>query len=479
MNSIRVRFAPSPTGNLHIGGARTAIFNYLFAKSKGGKFLVRIEDTDGKRSKPEYTIEIFAALQYLGIQPDEEPVFQSQRSEAHRKAVDELVKSGNAYYCFCDPQKLAEEKKVAESEKRSASYPGYCRNLSPEQIDENLKSNLPCAVRFKVTGGEVTFNDIIHGDITVAGNQIDDFIIQRGDGTPTYMLAVAVDDRDMKITRIIRGDDHISNTPKQILLHRALNNTPPEFAHVPLIMGPDKKRLSKRHGAQPVTEYKKMGILGKALLDYLARLGWYPGDDTEVFTRETLIERFSLGGISGKSAIFDADKLKWINGKHFSCMGDSEFYESARSWMGEFKVNEAEEKLAPEYLKSVLSLAQTRIQTFEELYTENNYYFQDPADYDEKGVKKHLKYDWLTEKLAMLIDDIKSLEVFSGQALEDILRQRAVEWDISAGKLIHPLRLALTGKTSSPGLFELMIVLGKETVLRRISALITFMQNSI
>lgn len=475
MKNIRVRFAPSPTGSLHLGGARTAIFNYLFARNIGGKFLIRIEDTDVKRSRPEYTEEIFAALDYLGISPDEEPVFQSQRSAAHRKAAVELVNSGNGYYCFCDPQKLAEEKKTAESEKRSASYPGHCRNLSAELIENNLKNDLPYAVRFKVAGDDVTFEDKIHGNITVSCDQIDDFIIQRRDGTPTYMLAVAVDDRDMGITHIIRGDDHISNTPKQILLHRALNNVPPEFAHVPLIMGPDKKRLSKRHGAEPVTEYRKIGILGDAVVNYLVLLGWYPGEDAEVFTREWLIEKFSLDGVSGKSAVFDADKLKWINGKHFSSMGDDEFIDYAISWMREFRVNEAVEKLAPEYLSPVLSLARSRVQTIEELFTEHEYYFQDPVDYDEKGVKKHLKYDWVIEKLAILIDDIKSLDSFTELDLEDMLRQRAGEWEISAGKLIHPIRLALTGKTSSPGLFELMVVLGKDTVLRRISSLIVFM----
>ncbi|MBC8276642.1 MAG: glutamate--tRNA ligase [FCB group bacterium] len=461
MSDVRVRFAPSPTGNLHIGGARTAIFNYLFAKNMDGKFLIRIEDTDVKRSKPEYTEEIFAALDFLGISPDEKPIYQSHCSEAHKKAVDGLVKTGNAYYCFCDPQKLAEEKKIAEAEKRSTSYPGHCRHLAPQKIEENLKNGLAFAVRFKVTGEEVSFADKIHKTITVSCDEIEDFIIQRRDGTPTYMLAVAVDDRDMGITHIIRGDDHISNTPKQILLHRALNNVPPVFAHVPLIMGPDKKRLSKRHGAEPVTKYKKMGILGDAVVNYLVLLGWYPGEDVEVLTLDWLKENFSLEGVSGKSAVFDAEKLKWINGKHFSSMSDEEFIDYATSWQREYHANETIEASAPEYLRSVLSLAKSRVQTIEELFTENEYYFQDPVDYDEKGVKKHLKYDWVIEKLAILIDDIKSLDSFTELDLEDMLRQRAGEWEISAGKLIHPIRLALTGKTSSPGLFELMVVFSR------------------
>jgi len=477
MTEARVRFAPSPTGNLHIGGARTALFNYLFARRNAGKFLLRIEDTDQARSRREYVLSILEGLRFLQLQWNEPPVYQSQNLASHRLAAQKLLKSNLAYPCFCPPEKLEIQRKIAGQEKRDSKYPGYCRNLTPDQIAAKMKSNTPFALRFKVTDELVQYHDLIHGEVKVKGEEIEDFVILRRDGLPTYMLAAVVDDIDMRISHIIRGDDHISNTPKQILLHRALGNVPPQFAHIPLILGLDKQRLSKRHGAKSVLEYRLQGILSTALTNYLAFLGWNPGDEREIMSLDEIIPAFSLDKVNPKSAVFDPEKLEWINGKHISASDDEFLAQEFLNWLPFAPAQPAFELNDNEYIKKVFSLAKSRIHYLNDIITEDDYYFQDPSVYDETGVNTHLRLERLSHKLEVLMHYFNRCNPFTAAKLEQILRLQAEQWDLSAGKLIHPLRLALTGKTSSPGLFQLMEVLGKDTCLRRLQAMLMFLNN--
>jgi len=477
MSDIRVRFAPSPTGNLHIGGARTALFNYLFARKYSGKFLLRIEDTDQMRSKPEYIDSIIEGLRFLGIDWDEPPVYQSQNLQAHRLAAQKLLDTGLAYRCFCGQEKLEAERHTAEKEKRDPQYPGHCRNLSDAKITAKLASQEKFAIRFKVMDEPVEFHDLIHGNVKVKGEEMEDFVILRRDGYPTYMLAAVVDDIDMRISHIIRGDDHISNTPKQILLHRALGNVPPKFAHIPLILGLDKKRLSKRHGAKSVLEYRCQGILSKALTNYLAFLGWNPGDEREIMPLNEIISAFSLDKVNPKSAVFDPEKLEWLNGKHISASDDAFLVKEFLNWLPFAEVKPSIELDQKEYLVKIFSLAKTRIHYLSDIIDKEDYYFRDPLTYDETGVQKHLRHEWLKEKLELLMYHFKNCDPFNALDLEQITRQKAEQWNLSAGKLIHPLRLALTGKTSSPGLFELMEILGKETCLRRLQSLLMYLEK--
>lgn len=463
---VRVRFAPSPTGRLHVGGARTALFNFLFAKKSGGEYLLRIEDTDEKRSKVEYTEDILAGLRYLGIQWDESIVYQSSRFESHRAAALKLLDEGKAYRCFCQ---AISERDVDYKERFTTKYPGTCRNLTVEETKAKIAAGNKFAVRFKVTDEVVTFNDGVHGEIKVDCSEIEDFVILRQNGSPTYMLAVTVDDMEMGITYVIRGNDHISNTPKQLLLHRALGNEPPHYAHVPLILGNDKKRLSKRHGAESVLTYWEMGIPGEALANYLALLGWNPGGDQEIMSLVEIADKFSVEGISPRSAVFEQDKLLWFSGKHISMMNEEELKILFRSWLSSVNNIKVTDE---EYVFKTLLLSQSRIHYFAELFEEYDYYFHDPEEYDADGAGKHFKFEGLKEKLRELNKRLMNDIIFDAVTVEKTIRDYAVETGISAGKIIHPVRLALTGKTSSPGLFELMELLGKETTVRRIGRVI-------
>jgi glutamyl-tRNA synthetase len=458
-NDILVRFAPSPTGNLHVGGARTAIFNWLFAKNQGGKFFLRIEDTDRERSKSEYIDDILAGLKYLGLDWEADVWFQSQRIDIHRKAVDKLLRENKAYRCFCLPEK----------------HNLQCRNKSPGEISARLETGERFAVRFKVEGDKVAFQDGVHGKIEYDCADIEDFVILRSDGNPTYMLSVVVDDMDMGITNVIRGDDHISNTPKQILLHRALGNEPPSFAHVPLILGADKKRLSKRHGATSVKDYHRRGILGSTLRNYLALLGWSPGEDREILGLQEMIDLFDLEDINDRSAVFDLAKLEWMNGKYLSALDDTTLTSEVLEWLKEFG-NEMEIKIDDiTYLKKVLDLAKTRMKFLADIFTQDKYYFLDPKEFDIKGREKYFDLENIGNKLSVICIDLSALEKWRVDEIEKSIRTRAEEWNISAGKIIGALRLCLTGTTISPGLFELMEVLGKDRVIRRINFAIKYL----
>ncbi|MDZ7261149.1 MAG: glutamate--tRNA ligase [candidate division KSB1 bacterium] len=477
---VRVRFAPSPTGYLHIGGARTAIFNWLFARKNKGKFLLRIEDTDQARSGPEMIQAIYDGLQWLGLKWDEAPVFQSQRIELYRQYSQYLIEKQKAYYCYCSPEKLQQEREKALQEKKSFRADDRCRNLTAAERAELQKSGVAPVVRFKVPEGVTTFTDIVHGSLTFHNHEIDDFALLRSDGMPTYHLAVVVDDREMGITHVIRGDDHLSNTPKQVLLYQAFGWEIPQFAHVPMILGPDKKRLSKRHGATSISEYEKAGYLPRAMVNFLALLGWNPGDDREIMSLEDLIEAFDLSGISKKSAIFDETKLEWMNGEYINALSENELVERVIPFLisGKILPDGGTAQSNREYIKRVVLLLKSRAKRLTDFVKFGRYFFHDPQNYDEEVVRKYWNEEGVAERLKRLRERLSEISQFNAAAIEAAVRGLAEQSGVSAAKLIHPTRLALTGFGVGPGLFEVMEVLGKEVVLRRLDKAIQILVES-
>lgn len=460
-NQIITRFAPSPTGYLHVGGARTALFNFLLTKKERGKFRLRIEDTDSKRSNETMTKVILNGMKWLGLQWDEEVVFQGANAQRHREMVNSLVEKGWSYLCFCSQKEL-------EVHRKNYRYDGTCRKLSPKQVEDNKKAGKPYVIRFKVPEGRTFWKDEIHGDISIENEEIEDFIILRSDGSPTYNLAVVVDDHDMSINFILRGDDHISNTPKQMLLYKAFQWEIPRFAHVPLILGPDKKRLSKRHGATSVDEYRKMGVLPEALFNFLALLGWNPKDDREILSRQEIIGTFSLDGISRKSAVFDEQKLAWLNQQYILNTDSKDLLDNiCQYWLDAKLITEQSIQQKRNELLKLIELLKPRATYLSDFVDLGKYFFKEPNDYAPLGVRKYLKNDEIWKVLTALLERLRSNNNFYQDNLEKIIRGLAEEQHLSAGKIIHPIRLAITGRTASPGLFEIMEYLGKDTVLRR------------
>ncbi|MCB9358019.1 MAG: glutamate--tRNA ligase [Calditrichaeota bacterium] len=465
MTDLRVRFAPSPTGYLHVGGARTAIFNWLYARACGGTFVVRIEDTDPQRSRGELAQVILDGLKWLGLESDEEIVYQSDHKERFVEVAHELVRRGFAYHDFTTVEELEQMRK--DSQARGEASFRFKADLATvrEDADLRLKNGDPCAIRFSAPPDGIAWNDLVHGPVEYKGDELEDFVLLRSDGSPTYHLSVVCDDHDMRISHILRGDDHISNTPKQIALYRAMEWEVPQFGHVPLILGPDRKRLSKRTGAASVGEFQQKGFLPQALFNFLTLLGWSPGKgDRELFSREELIEVFTLDGIQTKSAVFDEAKLEWMNGEHIRMLSDDDAVSYLREHSGPLSVSDST-------LRSAWPLVKPRIRLPKDLFEDQNYVFTDPLDYDPKGVEKHLATPEILKHLSSFAADLETV-TFSPESLEEKLRARCDEWEIKAGQLIHPIRLALTGKTVSPGLFEMMELLGRETVLRRINRLL-------
>jgi len=475
---IRVRFAPSPTGALHIGGIRTAIFNWLFARKNKGKFLLRIEDTDKERSKDEFTQMIFDNLKWLGIDWDEEPVFQSKNIKNHTNNVYKLLKEKKAYYCYCSVELLAKMRKETEKRGIPFKYPRTCLRLSEKQKEEFESKGLPRVVRFLILEGITEYDDLIHGKIKVNNSEIDDFIILRTDNTATYQIAAVSDDHDMKITHIIRGDDHLSNTPKQILLHKALGFEVPSFGHLPLIFGMNKKKLSKRFGAVSLDEYIDIGILPEAMFNFLTLLGWSPGNERELLNKSELIELFSLKGISKNNAIFDIKKLEWMNGKHISSKKNYELLPFVLPFW--IKMRIIDEKFADEkrsYLLEVIEILKSRVKKLSEFAEYGYYFFEDPSHYDQTAENKYWKNN-IKERLMDLFNSLEKLKVFNKEPIEKSLRHLAELKNISASKYIHPARLAITGFGISPGIFEVMELLGKEAVLRRLKNAVQYLNFS-
>jgi glutamyl-tRNA synthetase len=471
-----VRFAPSPTGFLHVGGARTAIFNWLIARKTGGLFLLRIEDTDLNRSTEESVQQILTGLEWLGLDFDDKVYFQSHNKKRHISIVNRLLKDDLAYRCFCTKEEIEEKKKQAIKDKRNLFYDKTCRSLTDEQISEKMAKNIPFSVRFKTPNdGETSYDDIIHGSTSVQNNTIEDFIILRSDGNPIYQIAVVADDHDMSVNLVMRGDDHISNTPKQILIYKALNWEVPKFAHIPLILGEDKVRLSKRHGATSIEEFKEQGILADALFNYLCLLGWAPGDDSEQLSKSSILQKFTIPKINNRPAVFDFKKLQWMNGKYFADLSEEKINQIIEPWLknNNLSIKNSEQKA----FNTLVKLQQTRANTSQELVESLMYYFEDPLSYDKKGVKKYLSKKGADNLLNMLLAFyLKQNESYFEDTakLETDLRTLAEENGVSAAKIIHPLRLALTGKTASPGIFEIISILGKDKVLKRIENAINY-----
>ncbi len=464
MSDSILRFAPSPTGGFHVGNARTALFNYLYAKHYGAKLLLRVEDTDRERYTDDSLKTILDGLAWLGIAFDGEPVFQSHNAEVHKAAVAQLLESGHAYYAYETPEELDVMRKKAQAEKRHVRYN---RDLTAEQQAAFEAEGRSKVVRFRVPDGDTVWTDKIRGVQRWGNVEIEDFVVARSDGSPVYNLAVAVDDHNMGVTLVLRGADHLSNTPKQIMLFQALGWDVPEYGHSTLILGEDGSKLSKRHGATTVTEYQEQGFLPEALFNFLALLGWSSGDEREVFSHDALIEAFSLEGMHTRDTVFDLKKLTWLNGEQMRLRPVEKIVEDAIPiWISEGWLESADVDRRRDELTQIATLLQPRLNTLEDL-RQTGYFFQEPTGYDEKTLKKHWKTD-TPERLRAYIERLEALDSFKETDIEGATRTLAGELNMSASNLIHPTRLGLCGVGFGPGLFELMAVLGKETCLRRL-----------
>jgi glutamyl-tRNA synthetase len=470
MSNIRVRFAPSPTGYLHVGGARTALYNWLFARHHGGVFILRIEDTDADRSKPELSQAILESMKWLGLDWDEGPFYQSQRLERYRDMAAELEKRDHAYPCFCLPEELQAKRAQAEAQKRPWKYDGVCRNISEQERLRRRTEGHPCALRFRVPAtGQTSFDDQVFGHVELENYEIEDFVLLRSDGHPTYHLGVVADDLDMAITHVVRGADHLSNTPKQILVYRALGAPEPQFAHLPLILGPDKQRLSKRHGATSVGAYRDMGILPEALVNFLALLGWTPADQKEIVPIGEMVKQFEFTAVSKSNAVFDPEKLAWMNSEylrhlpaeHLLKLAEEEL-KSAELWKDTFSGAEKER------FESSTHLLQTRARSVKDFSVSGRAFFSDEFEYDAEAQKKFWKDARLPElldEMALRLADSKSFDLAGTEAT---LRALAEEKGVKAGVLINAARVALTGQAVAPGLFEVMLALGQSRVADRL-----------
>jgi glutamyl-tRNA synthetase len=464
MKKLRTRFAPSPTGYLHIGGARTALFNWLYTRHHHGEFVLRIEDTDQQRSTDESTKAILDAMTWLGLNWDEGPYFQAQRVDLHREMVQKLIKEGKAYYCTCTPEELENKRKQALATGKKPKYDGTCR-------DKNLKKTPGGVVRFRgEQTGSTIVEDLIKGNIVFNNEELDDLIIERGDGYPTYNFAVVIDDALMNITHVIRGDDHVNNTPRQILLYKALGFDVPKFAHVPMILGSDKTRLSKRHGATSVMAYKDMGYLPEALVNYLVRLGWAHGDQ-EIFSPEELVEHFDFNAVGKSPAVFNPEKLLWLNAHYIKEAGTDRLMEEMTSiWPKEIDTTDSA------FTKKVIADLQPRVKTLVDLANMADFYFTDEIKYDAEAAQKFLTPD-ISQYLKAMADTIPALQIFNKENLEEFLKTFIQEQNIKFKIIAQPLRVALTGKTISPGIDEVMVTLGKERVIKKIQNAINYIES--
>ena len=465
----RLRFAPSPTGYLHVGGARTALFNWLYARHFGGTLILRIEDTDFERSTSEMVDGILEGLSWLGIDWDEGPFFQSRRMDLYRAAAERLLASGHSYYCFCSKEELEQRRAAAQAEGRPPRYDGTCRRLSADEAQRLRRAGDACAVRFAVPETGVTaFDDQVFGRVEFSNTELEDFVLLRSDGVPTYHLSVVADDIDMKMTHILRGADHISNSPKQVLLYRALGAELPVFAHVPLILGADKTRLSKRHGATSVMAYRDEGIVPEAFRNFLALLGWTPSDSTkEVLGDRELIEQFGLEGISHSNAVFDRPKLDWFNTEYLRAYPAEKLVPLIEEEWKKAGVTLVQRE--PGWLASTVDLLKPRARNLKDFAGAFRAFFTDEFEADPAAVAKFLGDATVREMLVELGSRYAaSNEEFSEQNAEKTLRDLAAEKNVKAGGLINGARVALTGQAVAPSLFAVMIALGKERVVERL-----------
>ena len=476
---IRVRFAPSPTGYLHIGGARTALFNWLYARHYNGTFILRIEDTDQARSTEEAVNVILEGMKWLDLDWDEGPgkggkygpYYQMKRLHIYQEYTEKLLKDKKAYHCYCTREELAKSREKQTRENKSLKYNGHCFNLSEEEKKRYEAEGRKPVIRLKIPAKEIVFDDLLRGEVTFDGGLLSDFVIMKSDGIPTYNYAVVIDDALMKITDVMRGDDHISNTPKQIVIYEALGFDMPKFAHIPMIMGQDHTRLSKRHGATSVMEYKKMGYVPEAVVNYITHLGWSSGDEREIFTKEELIKEFSLDKISKHAAVFSLEKLNWFNSEYLKNMSIDSLTKILIPFLKDANYIENEEDLFPvknEYIKEVVKLMQGRIKNFPQFIDYADYFFVDKIDIEPQAFDSVLNKEGVPGILQVLKEKLTFLEYWDEESIENAVREVASSLQIKGSQIIHPTRVALSGKKVGPGLFELMVVLGQDKTVRRL-----------
>jgi glutamyl-tRNA synthetase len=477
---VRVRFAPSPTGYPHVGNIRTALFNWLFARHEGGSFIVRIEDTDVTRKVQGAVKAILDSLQWLGLDWDEGPevggnygpYMQSERLDMYRQTAERLIEQGDAYYCYCSPERLEQMRAEQVRRKQPPGYDRCCRDLTPEERAKKEAEGIAPVVRFKVPlEGQTKFNDLIYGEVVFEHSTIDDFILLKSDGYPTYHLANVVDDHAMEISHVIRADEWLSSTPRHLLLYKALGLEPPQFIHHPMILGPDRSKLSKRHGAVSVIQYRDDGYLPEAMVNFLALLGWSLDDKTEILSRRQLIDNFSLERISKTGAIFNREKLEWMNGVYIRNLTAEEFFAAAQSYLMTDEVA-GKALIADEaYVRAALPLVQERARTLAEVAELTRFFFVDELDYEpELLVGKNMDKDATAKALKAAQQKLSPLSAFDADSLEGVLRPLAAELGLKTGQLFGVLRVAVTGRTAAPPLFVTMAVLGRERCLRRIEA---------
>ncbi len=486
-DKIRVRFAPSPTGNLHIGGVRTALFNWLFAKHNEGKFILRIEDTDTERSSKESTFQIIEAMKWLNLNWDEgpevegnkKPYFQSQRRNYYRRTVDFLLKNNLAYHCYCTPNEVEEMKNAADKAGKPAIYPGHCRNLSDKKRKKYEEEGRESVIRLKTpTSGNTVIEDLIRGKISFDNSLLGDFIIVKSNGWPTYNFACVVDDYTMNITHVIRADEHLSNTPKQIIAYKALNFDPPQFAHVPMILAPDKSKLSKRHGATSVNEFKQEGFLAEGLLNYLLLLGWSPGNNDEIISLKRAIRDFKLGDVSKNPATYDRKKLAWVNGHYMRKLPLKEIVNRALPFIKETGyIEEPLSTAKKKRLYKIIDAVRERARTLIELVDGISYFYNDDFDFEKKGVNKHFSQDNTVKILENNIDCLQKVNSFKREEIEAIYRQRSKELGVKTARMIHTTRLALSGRTFGPGLFTLVELVGRNKAIKRLKRALKYVKN--
>lgn len=468
--TVRVRFAPSPTGSPHIGNIRTALFTWLFARRHGGVFILRIEDTDRARYIEGSVQEIIYCLRWLGLDWDEGPIFQSQRLQLYREVAERLIKSSHAYRCYCTPERLDEMRKQQEALKQPTGYDRRCRYLSEEERAKLDAAGTPYVIRFAMPlEGTTVFHDVIRGELRFENAVLDDFVMLKSDGYPTYHLASVTDDHYMGITHVIRGEEWISSAPRHVLLYQALEWEIPAFAHLPVILGTDRKKLSKRHGSVQFMEYIHQGYLPEAIFNFLSLLGWSANEDREIYSREELIERFDLSNVMEHPAIFDGQKLLWMNGIYIRRKSIVELTQLCLPYLQRAQLlpeHLSDQQIA--YAQKVIALEAERMKLLSDVVDLTEFFFRDTLSYDEKGVRKWFTQPYVPQMLQMLIERYADLEPFDLQSIESATRAAAEELGVSAAQVIHPTRVAVSGRTVGPGLFEMIEVLGKQRVLQRL-----------
>ncbi len=478
---MRVRFAPSPTGHLHIGGVRTALFNYLFVKNQDGQFILRIEDTDLSRSSKEMAEEILAGLLWLGMKWDEGPIYQSDHFEKYRETALRLLEEGKAYRCFCTSDEIEARKNSLENNgEKIYKYDRLCLHLTNEQIQQKLQEKIPYVIRFLIPPGKTYFKDAIHKEMETDNSELEDFTLLKSDNSPTYHLSVVVDDCDMGITHVIRGDDHLSNTFKQILLFKSLGLNPPKFAHLPLILGPDKKKLSKRHGETSILEFKKNGYLPETLVNYLSQLSWLPSDSKQIFTMADLIKQFSLNKLSKSSPVFDYDKLRFLNSRIIQQKEAKDLYKlllENHPFINEYHAFPETKKIA------LINLVKPRMKTLVDFEAKFAIYLKGSLNYQNSDLEKlnetYSNTDMMRylRQLLLRLENLDDLR-FNSVEVEAELRACAAENSIDAACLIHPARFALTSEAVSPSIFDVFAFFGKQESIARINLFIDYLEKT-